>query len=368
MDYVDFNATDEFNDFVHDLIDNKTFNFTSFIPMVICLSKENNITLSDIMEALDNVTDGCLSNTSKLIQKIADLNLNITNITAKFKEFLDAVGLEFNKISTGLSDFIKSIDLNMSKVSDGWEKILNVVDFNSSAIKEAFDKIYQEINFNVSSIMDGINKIRDSFSFNISAIKAGLDKIADSFTFNASSLVAGKDKIVNAFKFDLASIIGNASKIINSFSYDSSSFLNGINRIINGLGINTSNIVNNLFTKLGKGAVLALILIPDDYIIPISFKMPTKIDASKVTTTYGKGKEIIITLKDISTQLIAGKQVTVTLNGKTYTGVTNAKGQVSITVPNNLVPKTYKAVITFEGDSTYGKSTKTVEFIQSQKI
>ena len=94
--------------------------------------------------------------------------------------------------------------------------------------------------------------------------------------------------------------------------------------------------------------------------------MPTKIDASKVTTTYGKGKEIIITLKDISTQLIAGKQVTVTLNGKTYTGVTNAKGQVSITVPNNLVPKTYKAVITFEGDSTYGKSTKTVDVVVSK--
>nr|WP_295162535.1 hypothetical protein [uncultured Methanobrevibacter sp.] len=93
-------------------------------------------------------------------------------------------------------------------------------------------------------------------------------------------------------------------------------------------------------------------------------KLATKVSASKVTTTYGTSKNIVVTLKDANGNVLANQKVSVKLNNVVYTKTTNAKGQVSIAVPKTLAVKNaYTATITFAGDDNHAKSTGSVKVV-----
>ena len=85
-------------------------------------------------------------------------------------------------------------------------------------------------------------------------------------------------------------------------------------------------------------------------------KTATKIIASSVKKVYNVNKKFTATLKDANNKAISDVKVTITLNGKTYTRTTNAKGQVILNLPN-LAPKTYKVSVKFAGDSQYKASS-----------
>ena len=88
-------------------------------------------------------------------------------------------------------------------------------------------------------------------------------------------------------------------------------------------------------------------------------KLATDISAMDVSTTYNINKNLVITLKDSTGNVLSGVKVTVDLNGaKTY--VTDANGQVKVST-KGLAPKAYTAKITFNGDTNYDKSTKNVK-------
>ncbi len=92
-------------------------------------------------------------------------------------------------------------------------------------------------------------------------------------------------------------------------------------------------------------------------------KLATAVSASKVTVTYGTSKNIVVTLKDANNVPLKRQKVTVTINGKPYSGNTNDNGQASIAVPKNLAVKTYKSTITFAGDDKYKNSTGSVNVV-----
>ncbi len=95
-------------------------------------------------------------------------------------------------------------------------------------------------------------------------------------------------------------------------------------------------------------------------------QIATKVTPSstKVTTTYGTSKNIVVTLNDINGNPIEGKTIILTLNGKQYPKTTNGKGQATIAIPNNLAVKNaYSATITFAGDVNYAKSTGKVSVV-----
>ena len=87
-------------------------------------------------------------------------------------------------------------------------------------------------------------------------------------------------------------------------------------------------------------------------------------DVTKITTTYGTAQNILVTLRYADGEL-PNQKVTITLNGNTYSGTTNANGQVSIAaVTKTLAVKSaYTATITFAGDDNYAKSTATVTVV-----
>ena len=132
--------------------------------------------------------------------------------------------------------------------------------------------------------------------------------------------------------------------------------------VISGLEVGNHTLtitttVDSAHISINKTVTITVNPVPAD-------KLATTVTASKVTVTYGTSKNIIVTLKvKESGALLAGKKVTVTINGNSYSGTTGANGQASIAVPKGLAVKPYSAAITFAGDDKYEKSTGSVSVV-----
>ena len=70
-----------------------------------------------------------------------------------------------------------------------------------------------------------------------------------------------------------------------------------------------------------------------------------------------KTKYLYATLKASNKKAIKGKKLVFTVNGKKYTGKTNAKGIAKVKV-NLSKRKTYKFTVKFAGDNTFKKISK----------
>ncbi len=87
----------------------------------------------------------------------------------------------------------------------------------------------------------------------------------------------------------------------------------------------------------------------------------TSITASgKTFLATATTKKLTATLKDANGKAIAGKKVTFTVNGKTYTATTNANGVATVKLALKAA-KTYTVSIKFAGDNVYAASTKSVK-------
>ena len=136
----------------------------------------------------------------------------------------------------------------------------------------------------------------------------------------------------------------------------------------------------------GIGKLQANIAVANSYTCAISFSGDeihaasplgmTKVIVSKKKTTISasaktfkvksKTKQISVTLKTVKnafdgkTYLYKGKKLTLTVNGKTYTAKTNAKGVAKFSLKLTKKGK-FTTKIKFAGDSTYKASSKTVK-------
>lgn len=90
-------------------------------------------------------------------------------------------------------------------------------------------------------------------------------------------------------------------------------------------------------------------------------KLLTRITAPSISTTYNVAKNLIVTLKDASGNLLVGENVIVKLNGKLYNKSADENGQVKI--PVSLNAKKYNAAIFFEGTGIYMSSTLTSKVV-----
>ena len=89
--------------------------------------------------------------------------------------------------------------------------------------------------------------------------------------------------------------------------------------------------------------------------------------SAKTFKATAKSKKYTVTLKTIKgssiegkTYLAAGKKITLTLNGKTYTTKTNANGQATFSLKLTKKGK-FNAEIVYDGDSTYKAASKKVK-------
>ena len=96
-------------------------------------------------------------------------------------------------------------------------------------------------------------------------------------------------------------------------------------------------------------------------------KKSTSISAAAKTYKAKATKKYTVTLKtnkgssiDGKTYLKSGKVVKLTINGKTYSAKTNAKGQATFTIKLTKKGK-FNAKVTFKGDNSYKAASKTVK-------
>ena len=119
---------------------------------------------------------------------------------------------------------------------------------------------------------------------------------------------------------------------------------------------------NNISFVATGSTILAL-----QQIIVTTQKAPTVITAPSATVVYGNAKNLVVTLKDVKGNAIVNAKISVVLNGKSTTLNTNAKGQATLAIPTNLVPKTYALTINYAGDDTHIKSSLTTTKVTVKK-
>ena len=86
----------------------------------------------------------------------------------------------------------------------------------------------------------------------------------------------------------------------------------------------------------------------------------TTLSASDVTTDYNGGKNFTATLKDANGKTVKGAMLTVKIGSLTRVLYTDDNGQVSLST-NGILPDTYTATVTFDGDDTYAASNTTAK-------
>ena len=196
---------------------------------------------------------------------------------------------------------------------------LNITGFlNNLNFTDLFNKL------NITGFLDNLN-------FTALLDKLNLTGFLDNITkfFNITALLDNITKF-----FNITGIIDNIIDFIKDF--DISKYIN-ITEII------------KIIEDAGK-AILGI-------------KSSTVVYADDLSVVYLNSKKMVITLRDYEANPVSGKTLYVVLNDKTYSGVTDSAGQISITVPSNLKPKTYVATVTFAGDLAYDSSIRDAKVV-----
>ena len=92
----------------------------------------------------------------------------------------------------------------------------------------------------------------------------------------------------------------------------------------------------------------------------IVVKKAVTITPAKTSYTFktsAKTKTITATLKSTNSYIPKGKQVTLTIAGKTYKATIGDKGQISLNIGSLTAKGTYKVDIKFAGTVTYAAAT-----------
>ena len=121
----------------------------------------------------------------------------------------------------------------------------------------------------------------------------------------------------------------------------------------------------NIFIDLPAGKYHAIVSGESDAYdinsinVTVTIKKATFIYAENVTCLYNSGKNIVAILKDRNGNAMSGVELTIKLNGKTYTRTTDKNGQVKLST-DGLAPNRYAATITYDGDDVYENSSTSI--------
>lgn len=158
-----------------------------------------------------------------------------------------------------------------------------------------------------------------------------------------------------------ASVLINGVRDDNAFNTTTKSSVSYYEKDITDIMRDTNEI--SLILNKGMFTALQQIFVTTKSVPAPVVPVATKITAPSVTTIYNTNKNFVVTLKDANGNAVANAKVTVVLNGAKKVLTTNSKGQATLAIPANLVPKTYAVSITYDGDATHVKSSASSKVI-----
>lgn len=175
---------------------------------------------------------------------------------------------------------------------------------------------------------------------------------------------------------------GEAGKTITLYIKDANGNVLANKNVKVVIGSTVNNVVSgndgkiSVLTKLsaaGNYPVSIVFLGDDNYNAAFAksnikvVKKSTTITPKKTSYKFkaaAKNKYITATLKTNNKYLKAGKKVTITIKGKTYSAKTGANGAIKLNLKNLKKKGTYKAKIRFAGDGTYnGANSKNIKIV-----
>ncbi|MBR4447889.1 hypothetical protein [Methanobrevibacter sp.] len=245
-------------------------------------------------------------------------------------------------------------------------------------------KLYAYNKTNISAFSYD-NSLLKPVNLTIAAINGTLDKevalLGESIKFTATNTGIGRVTAalgVAGQSIELDIIKANSTLTIGDITFDYNA--NGSTTVVstNALGV-VAEVINhpNAIVTVENDTITVSGLNVGTYILRVTTitdsnhnnvtknatitvnKLKTQLTAKEVKTTYKVNKNLVITLNDSQGKPLSGVKVSVNLKGtKTYT--TDKNGQIKINVAK-LVPKTYTAKVTFEGNSNYAKSSADVK-------
>ncbi|WP_458405758.1 hypothetical protein [Methanobrevibacter sp.] len=283
---------------------------------------------------------------------------------------VESTGIKVNNTATITNNNVDSTGKSMSIVGGSStisENTLNgkvSVESNGNTISNNVITTTEDSAIDASSAIGNTITSNEAYSAQgngDNAVKAGegntvngnFEKFDPALTISVANIIEGADAVIvittnNTFSGNVAVQIGEAKYNVSVVNGDG-------NKSVSDLGVNNYTAIatfdaTDVFTASTKNTTFV-----------VNPKVATALSASPVTTTYATSKNVVVTLKDANGNVLAGKKVTIVLNGASKTVNTNGKGQATLAIGTALAPKTYYAKFTFAGDSAYLKSTGSVK-------
>ena len=218
---------------------------------------------------------------------------------------------------------------------------------------------YQEIQISGNNVADGVKTLvvwcndwgsEDASPSNIVIPKADLVQTQIAINSVDGTKITGVLKDISGKAIDGADL---TYSINNGTAVKVTTDDNGVFIITGESGKTIA--INFAATDKFAASANSITLTPETKTVTVSKKAVT-LKAPKATFKVKKTKKVKITLKSGS-KALAGKKVTINVNGKAFSAKTNSKGVATIKI--KLTKKgTYSYVASFAGDSTYNSGLK----------
>ena len=336
-----------------------------------------NIT-KDISIISDGASVSCLDNSVAIFNIIPLSENGPSKVTVRGINFIlsngDIVVLlnaenSSNPLAIDVSE-LNFINNSVSLINDSIvAESINIVQLES---ERAILSPSNEININGNNIIAGINP----FEFVVTSVTNGSSTNVPSggnLDKKLATFIDYEDMVTVAVDTDTDGRIGDNFTITLKDSNGKALANKDVKFGFNG------KIYNKTTDDEGKAILQINLKRADIYTFAVSFQGDDLYNGSfavaKITVNKQKGnlavpnksykvsvntKSLTATFKSASGKLVANKKVSFTINGKTYTATTNAKGVASVNVSLNK-KGTYNFTAKFAGDNTYAAITKTAK-------
>lgn len=289
--------------------------------------------------------------TAYQFSRVSFNNCNFTNISA------DSIICYANDVSyEKIKDYLLRLGWSLAEIErisyDGlyFDNCL----FNDSSYVAITDS-YTSLNRNITGCSDIVSDY-----YGVFPSQDGLHQyyslpipVGAALTVAVDDIVYGDSFVINA-NFNNR-ICDDVVAVINKNKYTV--------KVINGTGcLNVSDVFDSGVLNVKSNSAYNGFNFTTNFTIS---KINTNFIVPSANSVYNEGKYLVITLKDYKNNVLSNALVNVKIGSKVFEVYTQPNGQAKISL-NNLIPKTYSVIVSFEGDKNHIDSTFASKVIVSK--